>query len=408
MLPDGFETPAYVYELDEVRASYRALRAALPEPSSLHYSLKANPHPEILRTLVASGAHAEVCSPGELAAALDAGWAPEKVLYSGPGKRVADLEAAITAGVRDFSVDSPHALDQLDEAAGRLGVTAGCLLRVNDDLPVLGQALVMTGVASPFGADVGWIEAEPASFASRKHAEVVGLHLYMGSNVDGTTALLAQFRQTLETAARLRRVFGEPFRVLNLGGGFGAPFARAGRLPSLASLHGPLTALLDSLAAGWRDAAPAITFESGRHLTATCGTLYTRVLDVKRSHGKRIVILESGVNHLGGMSGLRRLPPVFPEISVPGQAAGSPSGEVTPAVLTGPLCTPLDVWARGVELPEVAPGDVLMVGNVGAYGLQASLVAFLGHPLPLEVVLDRGVLRCASRQSLQRLAVACC
>jgi diaminopimelate decarboxylase len=150
---------------------------------------------------------------------------------------------------------------------------------------------------------------------------------------------------------------------------------------------------------------------------ATAGTLLTRVLDVKRSHGTPVVVLESGINHLGGMSGLRRLPPITPDLCGPGADLAGPdlgragdrdpggAGErppVTGAIVAGPLCTPLDTWARAATVPEVRPGDVLRVPNVGAYGLSASLLAFLGHPAPVEVVRDGARVVETSRLALIR------
>jgi diaminopimelate decarboxylase len=293
-------------------------------------------------------------------------------------------------------VESAHALDQLDELATAAGLRVSCLLRINDDHASPGQSLVMTGVASQFGVDVGAVLAEPERFASRPHVEVAGLHLYMGSNIDDEDALVAQFCQAAGTARRLGDALGSQWRVVNLGGGFGAPFARAGALPRFPGLARRLGATLDGTLPGWRDGVPAITFESGRYLTATCGELLTRVLDVKQSHGQRVVVLESGVNHLGGMSGLRRLPQITPDLTV------RDAGEPGPAIVSGPLCTPLDVWARRAQLPEVRPGDLVRVANVGAYGLHASLVTFLGHPFPAEVVVDDDRVHSISRLTVDR------
>src|SRR5262249_7536845 len=147
---------------------------------------------------------------------------------------------------------------------------------------------------------------------------------------------------------------------------------------------------------------PRVAFESGRYLTATCGTLLTRVLDVKASQDQHVLVLESGINHLGGMSGLRRLPPVVPSLS----AIPEQPDAVGPAIVAGPLCTPLDSWARGVTVPRVGPGDLVCVPNVGAYGLSASLLAFLGHPAPLEVVVDGEEIRHTSRLIVHRAPTA--
>src|SRR5262245_11697992 len=118
---DDLETPAYVYDTDELRRCHARLHRALPAPSELYYSFKANPHPVLAETLRRAGCRAEVCSPGELATALDAGFDPEHILYTGPGKRDRDVAEAVKSGVTWFSVDSPHGLDQIDRVAAGLG-----------------------------------------------------------------------------------------------------------------------------------------------------------------------------------------------------------------------------------------------------------------------------------------------
>ncbi|MFD4787061.1 type III PLP-dependent enzyme [Streptomyces sp. NPDC058459] len=401
-LDAGVETPAYVYDLARVRDNAARLRGALPEPADVYYSLKANSHPGVLRTLREAGTLPEVCSPGELDAALAAGWDPAQVLYTGPGKRDQDIERALEKGVREFCADSPTGLDQLDRLAGRAGMRVRTLLRVNDDRPAAGQGLAMTGVASQFGADARWITDEPERFGDRTHVEVTGLHLYMGTNLTRLSDLLAQFRQSLTTAAQIRTVLARHTAgldtTLDLGGGFGAPFAKEGETADLTGLREGLAGLLDASAPGWRDGTPRPAYESGRYLVGTAGTLLTRVLDVKRSHGRDIAVLESGINHLGGLAGLRRLPPLNPTLLT--GAAGR--GEPRPTMVTGPLCTPLDTWARQAPLPELYPGDLLAVPNVGAYGLSASLLAFLGHPAPLEVAVDGDAAPHTSRLTLTR------
>lgn len=384
---DPGETPAYIYRLDEVRRACRLLRAGLPAPSRQFYSLKANPHPAIVRQLWELGCHAEVSSPGELAAAMAAGVPGDEILYTGPGKRDADLTAALKAGVEWFSVDSPFGLDQLDRAAAALGTPARCLLRVNQPAVAPGQGLAMTGGASQFGADTAWVATQPERFRARDAATLVGLHLYLGSNLPDVAALRAQFATAITTARQLADRLDLDLRLLDLGGGFGAPFARAGDLPDLTGLADGVAAELDAAFPGWRRGTPLVAFESGRFLASTCGSLLVRVLDVKRSHDRTVVVLESGINHLGGMSGLRRLPPLVPELH--SVAAGpDPRPALTGAIITGPLCTPLDTWARDATLPAVHPGELLRVPNVGAYGLYASLLAFLGHPAPRELVVD--------------------
>jgi diaminopimelate decarboxylase len=394
MSATGTEAPAYVYDLDEVRRAHGLLRSALPAPSTLFYSVKANPHPAVIGALAASGCRAEVSSSGELAAALAAGVPAADVLYTGPGKRDAEVLDAARLGVRWFSVDSPAGVGQVARAADGSGVDTRCLVRVNAEVvPGGGQGLAMTGVTSAFGADAAWVAADPGAFRDR----FAGFHLYAGSNLADADALVAQFGHAIATARSLADVLGVEPGVLDLGGGFPAPFARVGDLMPFPDLADRVAELLDAAFPGWTSGAPDVAFEAGRYLTATCGSLLVRVADVKHSHGRRVVVLESGINHLGGMSGLRRLPPLVPDVT-----AGDVSRAAEPALLAGPLCTPLDTWARAARLPEVARGEVLRVPNVGAYGLTASVVAFLSHPLPSEVVVENGRVADVSRLELVR------
>ncbi|WP_343242836.1 type III PLP-dependent enzyme [Streptomyces sp. SID12501] len=410
-------TPAYVYDLAAVRSAHARLRSCLPEPSELYYSLKANPHPAIISALHGLGCRAEVTSPGELDAALEAGVPAHDILYTGPGKRDEDLDGALKGGVRDFAVDSVHGVGQLDRAAARYGVRVTYLLRVNPGGGSRGAGLRMTGDPSAFGADAEDIAAHPEWYTGGEHARIDGLHLYLATNIADEQALGDSFSEAIAVARTLRKALGVPLHTIDLGGGFGAPYARAGELPAYPGLADRLAGELDEALPGWRQNAPTVAFESGRYLTATCGQLLTRVLDVKDSHGQRVVVLDTGINHLGGMAGLRRVPPLHPDVVRPdgaeaedtGAGDGASAGIAEPpgpAMICGPLCTPLDTWARSHPLPAVAPGDLLSVPNTGAYGLHASLVLFLGHPAPLEVVTDGDRVLRSDRLTFVRRAAA--
>jgi diaminopimelate decarboxylase len=395
-------TPTYVYDLAAVRRAHADLRRCLPRPSELYYSLKANPHPDVVAQLAGLGCRAEVSSTGEIDAALGAGIVADHVMLTGPGKTDETIDHALARGVCRFSVDSPGDLRRVGDRAAARAVEVGCLLRVNADERVPGLAMTMTGTASQFGADAAWVAREPERFRRAGPARVRGLHLYMGTNLDDEDRLMSQFDVGVRLAGRLAWRLGG-IEEVDLGGGFGAPFARHGERPRLPALAGRLEALLDEHLRGWRDGQPRVTFESGRYLVADCGTLLCRVVDVKPSGCETFIVLDAGVNHLGGMSGLKRLPRIVPDLQ-PHEARPS-SDRLTGAVVVGPLCTPLDVFCRGVELPSLVPGDVVSIPNVGAYGLTASLLAFLGHRPPLEVVVDSDDLVSASRLTLVRSTV---
>lgn len=400
-LLDRFGSPAYVYELADVRAAYAALRRSLPEPSIVYYSLKANPHPTLVAALQRLGCRAEVSSVGELTTALGSAQ-PDHCLYSGPGKTMRELVFALEQGVTHIGVDSPADLRKVAMAAEQCGRPAQIVLRVNPDRAVANLGLTMTGGPSQFGADAEWIRSAPHEFTDTPWARVVGFHIYMGTNIAETTTLLQTFDIASSLAVELAEALDIKLELVDLGGGFGQPFAHPQPRYDFSDLREPLTAMLNERLPGWRDGRPQIAFESGRYLVGGSGTLYCTVQDVKHSQGRPFVILDSGINHLGGMAGLRRVPRIGAQLVGVDAAAAAPI--MQQATIVGPLCTPLDYLAQGVDLPQLQPGDVVAIRNVGAYGLTGSLIAFLSHPPAVEIVLDDDDVIHASQLTLTRQA----
>lgn len=383
-LADLYGTPLYVYALDRVREARERLRAALPD-SRLYYSLKANPHPRLVGELGRLGCRAEISSSGELAATVAGGVGPERCLYTGPGKTASEIQAAVRAGVREFSVESIVDLDRVERTARAHGVRVDVLVRVNPDENVAGHGLAMTGAPTQFGMDYGAVVDAGPRLTAPGHARVIGFHCYFGTNLDSAPALLDQFRLAARVSAELGERLAIDPRLVDLGGGFGHPYAVEGEAVPLDGLREGLVETLDRYLPAWRQGRPAIAFESGRYLVGGAGTLVCRVQDLKTSKGEAFAVLDAGINHLGGMSGLRRLPKLQAAVLHQGRRTGEASASVH---LVGPLCTPLDRLSRSLEVAELGVGDVLAVPNVGAYGLTASLVAFLGRDCPVEVVVD--------------------
>ncbi|WP_433272775.1 AMP-binding protein [Actinosynnema sp. CS-041913] len=400
-----YGTPAYHYELDEVDAAARQLRAALPDPATLYYSLKANPHPLIARTLREAGCHAEISSSGELEVARQAGFPGAHCLYTGPGKSTREITLALVAGVRRFSVESAADFAAVAVAARDLGATADCLIRINAPGARGATSLRMSGVASQFGVDPGQPAEHPERFSPRPGARVVGLHFFALSNAATAAAIAEESVANLRLAAWLRDEAGVDLRVVDLGGGFAAPYAQPGDRPDYRDLRPVLETALDEHLPGWRTGDPLVAFESGRYLAGGCGRLVSRVADVKRNRDRTFVVLDGGINHLGGLAGLGRLLPVSAAVLPVGDrtAAGA---AVEPATVVGPLCTPADVLARQTTTSALSRGDLVQVPNVGAYGLTASLVGFLSRPIAAEVVLRGGHPLDASRLELGRAPIS--
>jgi len=396
-----YGTPLYRYDLEELGPSHAALRQALPEEAVVYYSLKANRHPDVLATMASLGVQAEVSAIGEMNAAVAAGFNPSQILFTAPGKRVADLEHAVSLGIRLVSADSPTDLERIEQVAAARGVTTQVLLRINADQPVANIGLRMTGVATHLGSDASYVLSHPEKFASTPHARVQGVHLYMGTGLDEPATVAAQFTLSLALASEIERALGVELRLVDLGGGFGAPYASVGGRTDFSPVRAELASALARFDPDWRSRRTIIV-ESGRYLTATCGQFAATVLDVKTSKGNRYVVLDAGINTLNGLAGLRRVPHVAPLLTVRDKAPD----QLVPTTVTGPLCTPLDIWGRDVPMPAaVAPGDIVHIENVGAYGLAASLAAFHGHPLPVEIAVSNGHVVSATRWELDRRPV---
>ena len=366
------QTPVFVYDFAVVASRIARFRAAFPGVD-LHYAVKANPHPPLLTAMAPLIDGFDIASSGELA--LTDGFANARS-FAGPGKRDAELESAIGAGVT-LNLESSGETDRALAIAERLGVTPRLAIRVNPEFELRGSGMRMGGRASPFGIDADQVPALAKRIIAAG-ADWRGFHIFAGSQALDVQAIIDSQGHTLDLATRLADAIGSPPPLVNLGGGFGIPYF-TGELPVDIEVIGE--ALLPRLSA-----LPGTRFaiELGRWLVGEAGVYLTRIVDRKQSRGETFLVCDGGLNHQLAATGnlgtvVRRNYPVA--------VATAASGALTEtASIVGPLCTPLDRLADQVELPVAQPGDVIAVFMAGAYGLSASPYDFLGHPKPLEIL----------------------
>ncbi|SDZ35577.1 diaminopimelate decarboxylase [Amycolatopsis xylanica] len=380
-------TPLYVYDLARVRSAAALLRAELPAEARVFYSLKANPHPAIVSTCLAEGLGAEVSSAGEWSSIPD-GTPATSVIYSGPGKTRDQLVEFAKRWSGYVTVESFRELAE----ARAVGGFAGILLRVNVSSAHQGASLAMSGRPSQFGVDDADVLASWSTH-DLGAGDVVGFQSYAMSNQADLRVLAATAGEVVRFVGEVTRKWGFRPSIVDLGGGFPAPFGRPGEL-GLTELRAALAAELAATPADAR-----LVFESGRFLAATAGSLYASVLDVKSSHGREYVILDAGVNCVAGLQASGRTLPAPLDVEVVHRR--SPAGVRRPVTVTGPLCTPFDVLNRELLL-DVMPGDLVRIPNVGAYGLSASAVGFLSRRLPAEVIVDGAEVIGATRVTMVR------
>lgn len=386
-IAEEFGTPLFVYDSEVLTSVYRSLRDQLHPAVDVFYSLKANPNISICSFLGSLGAGAEISSLVELMTVRKAGIAPENVIFLGPGKTRAELEACVAAGIHAVvceSLEEVALLEEIAEAAGRDEVPV--LLRVNPDFHTKGSGLAMGGKPRQFGIDADVLRRSRSVVDGLRRVRIQGFHAYMGTRFLNADDLVHNTRQILTLADELAQHLGIELRTVDFGGGFGvAYFDNEKDLDLRATVMG-----INEVVAPFAAAHPGCRLinELGRYLTALAGTYVVHALYVKESMGESFVIANGGTNHhmaaVGVGSFVKRN---FPIRSLT-RYQDEPAGAYT---VTGPLCTPNDVIGKKVPLPPVAPGDLIGVERSGAYGPSASPGLFLSHGFPAEVLVHDGI-----------------
>ncbi|GAA0300754.1 pyridoxal-dependent decarboxylase, exosortase A system-associated [Sphingomonas oligophenolica] len=373
------DTPLFVYDFAIVSARIARFRAAMPAGLDLHYAIKANPFAPLLAAIAPLVDGLDVASKGEMALAL-ATKPGAAISFAGPGKRDDEIEAAIAAGVT-LNLESEGEARRALAAGERLGVTPRLAVRVNPEIELRGSGMKMGGRASPFGIDADRAAAL-AKLVVAAGADWRGFHIFAGSQALDPRAIIETQAETLALAARLAEQVGVTPPLVNLGGGFGIPYFPGEAPLDIEMIGAALGESMTSRLAALKDARFAI--ELGRWLVGEAGVYLTRVIDRKESRGETFLVVDGGLHHQLAASGnfgtvVKRNYPIA-------VATAATQGETETVSVVGCLCTPLDRLADRVALPVARPGDVIAIFMAGAYGLSASPAAFLGHPLPAEIL----------------------
>lgn len=373
-------TPAFVYDAGMIAARVARFRAAFAGVD-LHYAIKANPLPALLDRVAVLVDGLDVASGGELERALAVKPAAA-ISFAGPGKRDAELTAAIGCGAT-LNVESAGEAERALRIAAALGIRPRLAVRVNPDVELRGSGMKMGGRPSPFGVDA----ARAAVLVRRivaADADWRGFHIYAGSQALDADAIIETQAATLALAERLAEDAGHAPPLVNLGGGFGVPYFAGDRPLDVERVGRALTDAIARCALTATGTRYAI--ELGRWLVAEAGVYLTRIVDRKDSQGETFLVTDGGLNHQLAASGnfgtvVRRNYP----LALAHDVGGEPTETVS---VVGPLCTPLDRLGDRIGLPRAEVGDLVAIFMAGAYGASASPSAFLGHPPAAEWVAD--------------------
>jgi len=385
-LADAHGTPTFVYSGASIDDKYDAIDKALAfAPHIITYAVKANGNLAVLRKLADKGCGADIVSAGELARALRAGFPPERIVFSGVGKRRDELEEALRVGIRAIHVESAPELDLVEAVAKEAGVVAKLSLRVNPDVDPKTHPYISTGLhSSKFGLEFDVAEALLPRLVASPHVELEGVATHIGSQLGSPTplgeavTLLGQFARRCVEA-------GAPLKNIDVGGGWPLDYGHEPTPYPEAEAFG--RAIRDGLeASGAASLGLTVVTEPGRFLVGGSGVLLTRVLYVKDGPKKRFVIVDAAMTELIRPALYQAYHAVQP---VRRPAADAPQQEVD---VVGPVCESGDFLAKDRLLPPLAAGDLLAIRCAGAYGREMASTYNARGRCP-EVLIEAGVPR---------------
>ena len=381
LVAEAGDTPLFIYSRALIAARVARLRAAMPQRLAIHYAVKANPYIPLLEFIESQVDGFDIASAGELAIVAAAGIASERVSFAGPGKRDAELAAAIAAGVT-INLESLAEAHRALAIGERQGRTPRLAVRVNPDFDLKGSGMKMGGGAKQFGIDAEKVP-EVIRIILESGAQWLGLHIFAGSQALDAAAIIETQAQTLTLASRLAEEVGTPLPACNLGGGFGIPYFPGDTDLDVEAIGAALGGQFAALPPSLEDTEFSI--ELGRWLVGPAGVYLTRIVDRKVSHGEVFLVTDGGLHHQLAASGnfgtvVRRNYPV-----AVASRFGAPVEEE--ASVVGCLCTPLDRLADKAGFPRAEVGDLVAVFCAGAYGASASPAQFLGQGPAREMLI---------------------
>lgn len=368
-----FGTPTYVYSRATIERHYKAFAEAAPGRDLLVcYAVKANSNIALLNLLARLGSGFDIVSEGELRRVLQAGGDAKKVVFSGVGKSVTEIEFALQTGIKCFNVESIPELERIQQVASRLNIIAPISIRVNPDIDAKTHPYISTGLkANKFGIDINDAVAMYQQADAASHLKVCGVDCHIGSQLTETQPFLDALDKLLALIDKLAAV-GIHLSHIDIGGGLGVPYD--GETPPHPAEYA--AKVVEKLAAYPQ---LSLIFEPGRAIMANAGVLLTKVEYLKPGQEKHFAIVDAAMNDLIRPA----LYSAWQSIIAVQQKTNVPA--VTYDVV-GPVCETGDFLGKDRAL-ALEPGDLLVVRSAGAYGFTMSS-NYNSRPRAAEVLVD--------------------
>lgn len=355
-LPVNTPTPYYYYNLELLE---QTLRSALEESHKygyhVHYAIKANANPVLLRIISKYGLGADCVSGNEISRALECGFPASGIVYAGVGKSDWEIELALRNDIFCFNCESLPEIQVINEIAGRMGKQARIALRINPNVDAHTHHYITTGIEeNKFGIYIYDLEHVVTELTKLPHIQLQGLHFHIGSQITDMTVFRGLCIRANEIQEKMKE-HGIILPHINFGGGLGIDYQ--------SPYENPIPDFKDYFAtfANFFEPEPhqQVHFELGRSIIAHCGDLITRVLYVKEGKKRKFAILDAGMNDL--------LRPALYQAFHKIENISSDKPEEKYDVV-GPICESADCFGKDVVLNATSRGDIIVIHSCGAYG----------------------------------------
>ena len=350
-------TPFYFYNTALLKETLQKIKKEISAHKNyiVHYAIKANANPKLLRLIAQAGFGADCVSGGEIERALDTGFPASKIVFAGVGKSDWEINLGLDNDIFCFNVESEPELEVINELAKAKGKIASVAFRINPNIGAHTHANITTGLAeNKFGIAMNDMEHIIQKAEQLCHIRVLGLHFHIGSQIlemDDFIALCQRINQLIE---QLRQAHHQVEHI-NVGGGLGIDYEHPDKhpIPNFSSYFNTYAKYLN-LSDGQQ-----LHFELGRAVVGQCGSLVTRVLYVKQGATKQFIIVDAGMTDL-----------IRPALyQAHHQIENLNSREVLEKYdVVGPICESSDVFAKDILLPKTHREELIALHSAGAYG----------------------------------------
>lgn len=355
-LPEGMPTPYYYYDITLLENTLdAALKAASKHGYHIHYAIKANANPVLIRYISNKGLGADCVSGNEISRALECGFKANTIVYAGVGKSDHEIELALQSDIFCFNCESLPEIEVINEIAGRMKKTAQIALRINPNVEAHTHHYITTGIEeNKFGIYLYDLKRVMTAVLQMPNIRLIGLHYHIGSQITDMTVFRGLCLRANEIQQQIKE-HGLLLPYINFGGGLGIDYdnPEKNNIADFETYFNTFAQFFEPMP------HQEIHFELGRSIIAQCGSLISKVLYVKEGKNRKFIILDAGMNNL-----LR--PALYQAFHKIENISSHLTEEKYDVV--GPVCESADCFGKDLSLNATRRGDIIVIHSCGAYG----------------------------------------